>query len=312
MVERLDLAACSLCVVGNPASGHKDARAQVDSVRAALAGKVGRLEIRLASQGSRIAGMARQAADEGFDVVLALGGDGTQAAVAGALSGTDTVMGVLPGGTFNYFARDLGVGETVEEALDNVLAGWVSSVDVGQIGELVFLNNVSLGIYPRILETREGIYRRWGRSRIAAYWSVLLALRRLRHPMQITATVADRTQDYSTALVFVARSAYQLEAFGLGGATAVRAGQMAVLIARARKPLPLMRSALRLAVGLGARDSDFDMIVADSLVIGTRKRRPLVAHDGERTRMHSPLHLTVRHDALRVLVPCRSDQERQP
>lgn len=303
MAERVDLATSSLCVVVNQASGQKDALAQVDAIRAALSGKVGRLDFRSAGRGDRIDGLARQVVDDGFDIVLVLGGDGTQSAVAGALSGTGTIMGVLPGGTFNYFARDLGVGETVGEALETVLAGHVASVDVGRIGDLVFLNNVSLGIYPHILKTREGIYRRWGRSRIAAYWSVLLALRRLRHPLRITAIVGDRSRDYSTALVFVARSACQLEAFGLDGAKAIRAGQMAVLIARARKALPLMRSALRLAVGLGTKNSDFDLILADSLVINMQKRRPLVAHDGERTRLNSPLHLNVWHDALRMLVP---------
>lgn len=300
---QVDLAACRLCVVGNQTSGRKDAQAQADPIREALAGKVAAFEMRLTPRGDRIAALARQAVADGFDIVLALGGDGTQAAVAGALAGTGRIMGVLPGGTFNYFARDLGVGETVEQALETIAAGHVASVDVGQVDDLVFLNNVSLGIYPHILKTREGLYKRWGRSRIAAYWSVVLALRRLRHPMQITAIVQGRPQSFSTALVFVARSAYQLDAFGLEGADAVRDGRLAVLIARARRPLPLLRSALRLAVGLGAKDSDFDLILADSLVIATRKRRPLIAHDGEKSRLDSPLDLRVRHGALRVLVP---------
>lgn len=299
----VDLAACRLCVVGNQTSGRKDAQAQADPIRKALSGKVAAFEIRLTARGDGIAALARRAVSDGFDIIVALGGDGTQAAVAGAVAGTDRIMGVLPGGTFNYFARDLGVGETIEDALETILAGHAAPVDIGQIDDLVFLNNVSLGIYPHILKTREGIYKRWGRSRIAAYWSVLVALRRLRHPMQITAIVKGRPQSYSTALVFVARSAYQLDAFGLEGADAVRDGRMAVLIARARRPLPLLRSALRLAVGLGAKDSDFDLILADSLVIETRKRRPLIAHDGEKTRLDSPLDLQVRHGALTVLVP---------
>ncbi|WEF25666.1 diacylglycerol kinase family protein [Paracoccus sp. S3-43] len=299
--EKVDLSACRLCVIHNRGSGKQDDRAE--AIRAALQDKVAEFALRETDRGDRLTGLARQAMDEGFDIVVAAGGDGTQSAVAGALAGTNAMMGVLPGGTFNYFARDLGVGETIEEGLKTLQDARPRPVDVGQIQDLVFLNNVSLGAYPHILKTREGIYKRWGRSRVAAYWSVLVAMRRLRHPMHLVATVDGAERHFTTALVFVARSAYQLEAFGLDGADAIRAGQFAVLIARARRPLPLLRSAFRLALGLSAKDSDFDLILTDTLTIETGKRQQLIAHDGEKTRMTSPFHLTVRHGALTVLVP---------
>ena len=301
--DRVDLSACRLCVIRNRGSGRQDDQDQVDAIRAALQDRVAEFALRETDRGDRLVHLARQAVVDGFDVIVAAGGDGTQSAVAGALAGTDALMGVLPGGTFNYFARDLGVGETVEEGLETLLDARPRAVDVGKIDGLVFLNNVSLGAYSHILKTREGIYKRWGRSRMAAYWSVLVALRRLRHPMRMTAMVDGRERHFTTALVFVARSAYQLDSFGLGGADAIRAGNLAVLVARARKPLPLMRSALRLALGFSAKDSDFDLIVTESLVIETDKPRQLIAHDGEKTRMQSPFHVQVVHGALRVLVP---------
>ena len=299
--DKVDLSACRLCVIRNRGSGKKDDHA--DAIRAALQDRVAEFALRETDRGDRLIHLARQAVEDGFDVIVAAGGDGTQSAVAGALAGTETLMGVLPGGTFNYFARDLSVGETIEDGLDTLLDARPRAVDVGQIDGLVFLNNVSLGAYPHILKTREGIYERWGRSRLAAYWSVLVALRRLRYPMRLTAIVDGQERRFTTALVFVARSAYQLDAFGLDGADAIRAGSLAVLIAKARRPLPLMRSALRLALGRSAKDSDFDLIVTDSLVIETDKPRQLIAHDGEKTRMESPFHIKVRHGALKVLVP---------
>ncbi|MDQ1898999.1 diacylglycerol kinase family protein [Paracoccus sp. WLY502] len=299
--DKVDLSACRLCVIRNRRSGKQDD--QADTIRAALQDKVAEFALRETSQGDQLSHLARQAVADGFDVIVAVGGDGTQSAVAGALAETDALMGVLPGGTFNYFARDLGVGETIEEGLETLLDARPRAVDVGQIDDLVFLNNVSLGAYPHILKTREGIYKRWGRSRMAAYWSVLVALRRLRNPMRLTAIVDGKERRFTTALVFVARSAYQLDAFGLDGADAIRAGNLAVLIAKARKPLPLLRSALRLAFGFSAKDSDFDLIVTDSLTIETDRPQQLVAHDGEKTRMESPFHVQVRQGALKVLVP---------
>ena len=308
--DKVDLSACRLCVIRNRGSGKQDD--QAETIRAALQDKVAEFALRETDRGDRLIHLARQAVAEGFDIVVAAGGDGTQSAVAGALAGTGTMMGVLPGGTFNYFARDLGVGETIEEGLETLQDARPRAVDIGQIEDLVFLNNVSLGAYPHILKTREGIYKRWGRSRMAAYWSVLVALRRLRNPMRLTAKVDGQERRFTTALVFVARSAYQLDAFGLDGADAIRAGNMAVLIAKARKPLPLLRSAFRLALGLSAKDSDFDLIVTDSLVIDTGQFRQLIAHDGEKTRMKSPFHVQVLHGALTVLVPADGGKAQDP
>ena len=301
--EKFDLGAARVCVIMNRGSGkkkHRDIVAQLDQQLKPVCGSY---ELRQSRKGSDLPALARQVAGEGFDLIIAAGGDGTQSAVAGALTGSGVAMGVLPGGTFNYFARDLGVGETIEDALDTLLDARVDEVDVGEVNDLIFLNNVSLGAYPQILKTREGIYKRWGRSRVAAYWSVIVALRRLRRPMQLVARVNGDVQRFESALVFVARSAYQMESFGLEGADAIRRGKFAVLIAKARQPLPLMRSALRLAFGHSAKDSDFDLILSDHLQIETPKRRQLVAHDGEKTVLFSPFRLQVRHGGLRVLVP---------
>jgi diacylglycerol kinase family enzyme len=301
--EGFDLAQAKVCVVMNRGSGKKKHQELRQMLEDRLAPACGTYVLRESRKGSDLPALARQVAGEGFDLVIAAGGDGTQSAVAGALTGTDTIMGVLPGGTFNYFARDLGVGEAIEDALDTLLDARVETVDVGDVNGLIFLNNVSLGAYPQILKTREGIYKRWGRSRLAAYWSVLVALRRLRKPMQLVARVDGQAQRYTSALVFVARSAYQLDSFGLEGAAEIRRGEFAVLIAKAKKPLPLMRSALRMAVGHSAKDDDFDLILTDELQIETPKRRQLVAHDGEKTQLDSPFRLEVRHDGLRVLLP---------
>ncbi|WP_410218703.1 diacylglycerol/lipid kinase family protein [Paracoccus sp. (in: a-proteobacteria)] len=298
-----NLGKARVCVIMNRGSGRKKHRALVEQLREQLEPACGSYTLRESRKGSDLPQLARQVAGEGFDLVIAAGGDGTQSAVAAALTGTDVVMGVLPGGTFNYFARDLGVGETIDDALETILNAKVEAVDVGDVNGLIFLNNVSLGAYPQILKTREGIYRRWGRSRMAAYWSVLVALRRLRRPMNLVARVEGETQRYTSALVFVARSAYQLDSFGLEGADEIRRGRFAVLIAKARQPLPLIRSAIRLAFGHSAKDDDFDLILTDELQIETPTRRQLVAHDGEKAVLYSPFKMVVRHGELRVLLP---------
>lgn len=304
--QRFDLAGARVCVIANTGSGRKAAAAIAERLQQRLSGCVAELSVRRIEKGGDLAQAAREAVAQGYGLIVATGGDGTQAAVASAVAGSGAAMVVIPGGTFNYFARDLGSGETVEAALKIFDAPCLRRVHVGEMNGMLFLNNVSFGAYPEILKRRESIYRRWGRSRIAAYWSAVAALWTLRHPLRLTVRADGTERQFTTALAFVAKSAYQLELFGLEGAEAVRKGQLALLVARAQRPAPLIRSALRLAMGKSARYEDFDLIAAEEMELETLPRHEYVAHDGEKTWMDSPFHVRVRRHDLAVLVPGRT------
>lgn len=297
--EPFDLSRAQISVILNAGSGKQSGDEIADLLEQELAPRCAGFALMRTGRGDDLPRLAREAVAEGADLVIAAGGDGTQAAVAGELAGTGAIMGVIPGGTFNYFAGDLNVGDTPETALETLLTGRPARIHVGEINGRVFLNNVSFGAYPDILKRREAIYRRWGRSRVAAYWSVVTALWNLRRPMRLT--VGDKS--YSTALAFVAKNRLQLEQFDLDGAEAVEDGRFALLVARGRTPWSLIGAALRLALGRSARDSDFDLILAEAITIETRPRRQLVAHDGEKSRMKGPFDVQIRRDALTVLVP---------
>lgn len=311
--EPYDLARARVCIIANTQSGRKTGADILEELRARLDGRVAELELHPVEKGGDLPKAAQDAVSAGFDLIVAVGGDGTQAAIAGAVAGSDAAMLVIPAGTFNYFARDLGVGETAAQALTVLDAPSLRRIDVGEINGMLFLNNVSFGAYPEILKRREDIYRRWGRSRMAAYWSAVVAMWNLRRPLRLTVReggegqAEGRERRFTTALAFVAKSAYQLESFGLDGADAVRAGRLALLVARARRPGPLVHSALRLALGKTARYRDFDLISAESFQIETRPKHEYVAHDGEKIWMDSPFSVRVRHGALAVLVAQDSD-----
>ncbi|PZQ99505.1 MAG: diacylglycerol kinase [Cereibacter sphaeroides] len=298
-----DLSSAKLALVLNAASGKKDALTTGRKIRDKLSPVVREFLVYPARKGSAIVRAAQQAVKDGADVVIALGGDGTQSAVAGVLAGSDRVMAVLPGGTFNYFARGLGVGDTLDAALETILNGQIGTVDIGEVNGRIFLNNASFGIYPEILERREAIYDRYGRSRAAAYWSVLLSLLDLRDPMHLALTVNGATRHFYTPLAFAARSPYQLEGLGLDGADAVRAGHFALFLAKGKSPGGLMSAAFRLAMGRTARGQDFDLVISDDLLIETSHPTRLVAFDGEKARLTGPFHLRMRPGALSIILP---------
>lgn len=299
----LDVASSRVALVFNGAAGKKDARLRTEAIRERLAPNVADFATYPVTKGVSIADAAKRAMQDGAQIILALGGDGTQVAVASAVVGSETVMATLPGGTFNYFARELGVGDTVDMALDTVLAGHVRQLDVGEVNGRIFLNNASFGVYPEILKRREAIYKRWGRSRIAAYWSVIIALRDMRDPMHLSLIQGDSKRDIRTPLAFAARSAFQLESLGLDGAPEVRDGKIALFIATGRKPRDLLAAAFRLAAGRVMKGQDFELLVADEFKIDIGHKHRLLAFDGEKGRMGGPFHMRVQRKALSVIVP---------
>lgn len=240
---------------------------------------------------------------DGCDVIVAAGGDGTICGVAAELTGADETLGIIPLGTFNYFARSLDIPADMEGALSIVAQGRVQAVNTGTINDRLFLNNTSIGRYPEILETREGIYRRWGRSRIAAYWSVVKTLMTLRRPLYLTID-ADGTQHrLRTPLVFVLNNAFQLEQQGLEGADALSEGKLVMFLSPDAGRFGLIRQALMLLMGRAVEQRDFIRLTARRFDIESRRRRHTVALDGERVHLARPLQIRAHAKALHVIVP---------
>jgi YegS/Rv2252/BmrU family lipid kinase len=92
------------------------------------------------------AGAARAAVESGADLVVACGGDGTVNAVAEALSGTGVVLGVLPLGTGNLVAGQLGIPGRLDDAISVLLHGSDRRIDLGAVGDRVFVGMAGLGL----------------------------------------------------------------------------------------------------------------------------------------------------------------------
>ena len=122
-------------------------------------------------------------------------------------------------------------------------------------------------------------------------------------PLHLRITADGRLIRTRTPLVFVARSAFQLDRYGLPGGDALRAGRFALFLVPDVPPLRLFRITLRLALGGLRPGRDIELITCDEITVETARRRILVARDGERAPMAVPLTFRLRHDALRVIVP---------
>src|SRR5689334_15320654 len=107
------------------------------------------VEIVALRQGQNPAEAAREAGSRA-SVVVAAGGDGTVSSVASGIVDSPAALGILPLGTLNHFAKDLHIPLGLREAVDVVVAGDIARVDAGSVNGRLFVNNVSLGVYPGI------------------------------------------------------------------------------------------------------------------------------------------------------------------
>lgn len=259
------------------------------------------------SSGEDITRAVGEALHAGYSTIVAGGGDGTLNAVASRLVGSDTRLGVLPMGTLNHFAKDLGIPLELPQALQTLATGVEMNVDVGEVNGHHFLNNSSIGLYPDIVRDRERQQQRLGRGKWAAFvWAMCGAIRRF--PFLDVRLILDGTERaHRTPFVFVGNNTYQMTGFQIGSRECLTDGKLSIYVTERPTRLRLFILGLR---ALGARlrqTEDFKVMTALSLSIATRHRNLRVATDGEVRRLDTPLNYKVHAGALKVIVPRRAE-----
>jgi len=253
--------------------------------------------------GDDLQAIAAEAAAGKPAAVVAAGGDGTINAVASALVGTGVPLGVLPLGTLNHFAKDLGIPLDTAEAAGTIAAGRVAQVDVGEVNGRIFLNNSSLGLYPSIVRHRDSQQRRLGRGKWPALaWATWTILSR-RPFLRVRLCCDDAKTEYKASFVFIGNNDYIMEGFNIGARERLDRGRLSVYMSQRRSRHRLLMLAFRALIGRLYQSEDFEALTAQSVTIETRHGHLHVATDGEVTLMETPLEYSIRPGALRVLVP---------
>jgi diacylglycerol kinase family enzyme len=303
--------ASPLQFVINAAAGSGDADTKREVIETALraAGRSGELLFSRPAELTRVAQEAAAKAIATRTAVVAVGGDGTLNTVAQAAHAKGCAMGVVPQGTFNYFARTHGIPADPAEAVRLLLRAAPAPVQVAGINDRVFLVNASLGLYPDLLKDRESYKARFGRSRwvafVAACATLLRAQRRLRLHIEMGGTV----RDVQTLTLFVGNNRLQLQQFGAEPEDTLAGtpgdGSMAALMLRPIGTLSMIGLMLHGAMGrlgeaAGVEGFEFQhMVVQPTLAPG--RREVVVAFDGEVARMRSPIDIRVLDKPLYLL-----------
>lgn len=243
------------------------------------------------------------AADRPRAVVVA-GGDGTVSCAAGAAAGTDIVLGALPLGTFNHFAKDIEVPVNLGAAVASLVEGEVRAIDAAEVNGRVFVNNSVLGLYPDLVAIRDRIrdQRGWGKVRAVPVALVAVIRRFPLHRLDLHGPGYVRRR-VRTPLVFVGNGVFGNESGGAPHRDDLADGFLGVAVSRARSRWGLARSALRALVRGAEAVEDIDTVALTELTVDLHVRHVRVAVDGEICWMESPLRYRVRPQALQVLAP---------
>jgi diacylglycerol kinase family enzyme len=236
------------------------------------------------------------------DIVVVGGGDGTLSSACEGLVDGPKPLGILPLGTRNHFARDVGIPSDLEAAARLLAEGQVRAVDVGDVNGRLFLNNCSLGVYADLVRDRDGQDtrdgpRRWTLATAQAAWRSLLRFR----ARTVTLRVNGRVWRVTTPLVFVGNNRYETRLLALGRRAALDEGLLWVYVARNASRLGVLRLAARTVLGRLEQAEDFESVAATELELRTYGVHLRVAVDGELIPMTSPLRCRVRPRALRVV-----------
>jgi diacylglycerol kinase family enzyme len=280
----------------NPSSG-----ARLDAAELTAAASEAGIEVVALTRDVDVPAMIRERMREGRRLFIAAGGDGTVNCVIQPLVHSDAILGVIPLGTFNHFARDAGVPLDWREALDTALNGTTRQVDAARVNDRFFVNNVSMGLYPELVARREERgreYPRWKARLLAAYGT----LQKYPH-VTVTLESEHHQMAVRTHVLMVSNNPYDLSRVGIDAPrTTLEEGRLSVYWLPHLPRIALMRFLAHYLAGRVREAPGFRSFRTSRMKVHASKKHLRVGVDGELFTFHMPLVITIAPKALAVKV----------
>jgi len=240
--------------------------------------------------------------------LLVGGGDGTLRSCAETLSRKGKAFGILPFGTMNLLARDLGM-DTLEAALKAYARGALETrIDAGEVNGELFLCCASVGVMPEASLFRE--QHRTGNFLLMVphlFWFVIDYFER-RKDERLSLEVGKRTHRFRTPAVVVSANRYaDTTRFDESNFKRedLQGGELAAYVSLTRTRASHLRLLTRLIVGNWKHDPDLVELTGKAMILRTRKRRVRVSVDGEVTDLKTPLEIRIKPRHVSLLTPVK-------
>jgi diacylglycerol kinase family enzyme len=283
----------------NPRSGGGKA----ERFRLAELCRQGGIEAVMLQPGDDLRQLAEAAVARGADVLGMAGGDGSQALVASIASRHGIPFVVVPAGTRNHFALDLGLDrDDVPGALDAYHDGVDIKIDLAEVNGRLFVNNAAMGVYAKIVKSAD--YRDAKLQTAAAMLPDMLGPTAT--PLDLRFTMPSGQQEETAQLLLVSNNPYQLARLRGGGTRErIDGGALGVVFLRVETAADAEKLEMLEAAGRVQRfaswnewtTTEFDVHSAGPVEVGI---------DGEALTLRPPLHFVIRPGALTVRLPRRA------
>jgi diacylglycerol kinase family enzyme len=237
------------------------------------------------------------------EVVVAAGGDGTVTAVAGALAGTGRLLAILPLGTVNALARDVGVPLALADWIAGLAEMQPRQMDVGEVNGEIFLHKVVIGVVPALAAAREQVRGGSPAAKVAFLgfvWRRLVRSRRMAVEMLEQGRPARIRR---VAALAVADNQYDEAPGRLLARSRFDEGRLYIYLLKRLNVIDAGRLALEMMLGRWRDDEAVEIQTATELILRTRKKTLKVMLDGEVQSLSTPLRFRIRPLALTLLAP---------
>lgn len=236
------------------------------------------------------------------EVLVAAGGDGTVNCVAGQAYRLKKPLGIVPLGTLNHFAKDLGLPLVMLQAVETIARDNTSKVDLGTVNGRVFLNNSSIGMYPTIVRARTGFEKHFGKWPAAAVSIMMVLSQRLRL-LKLHMVLDDETIDKKSSLLLVGNNTYSLKGVGLPNREDLWQGKLHLFVLKTTRFDRITKTAVYSFLGKRPPETYIERHVGKRLQVAVDSHKSIwVALDGEVTKLTTPLTFELQPKALTVIV----------
>ncbi len=291
-----------ILVVANPISGKNRTRQKtIDFVSGYVREHCETMTVQLTSGRGDATALARNAVSSGYDLVVAIGGDGTVNEVATGLVHTEVPMAVIPAGSGNGFARSLGIPMAVEQASSSLLRSRVTAIDVGKLNERLFFMIAGVGFDAAVGKSFEEYHRR---GPFAYFYLAAREFFRYR-PQSMSICINGKTSTSTPFMVAVANAQQYGNDARIAPKARMNDGLLNVVIIHSLSLYGVFAVTPRLFWGNIENLSNVSTYETDAISI-QRDRGSFVNIDGEVCEEETELRINILPRALKVLAPTNS------
>ena len=284
----------------NPSSGVKTPASELSALQQS-ASDAG-LEVIQVTRHLDCASLIRDRLREGRRLFVAAGGDGTINTVIQPLIHTEAILGVIPVGTYNHFAKDLGIPLAWREALEVVMSGEIKPIDAARINERFFVNNISMGLYPELVARREEKGRDYPRWK-ARFYAAYATLQKYPH-VAVTLDTEHHHEVIRTHVLMISNNTYDLSRLGIEAPRrALEEGRLSIYWLPHVPRLALTSFVAHYLAGRVREAPGFRSFRTSRVKIQSSKSHLHLGIDGEVVTMNTPLVITIVPQSLSVKIP---------